>query len=207
MCSIARVSQARARIIEATERLVAERGIDVPLRDIASAAGQRNHSAVQYHFGAREELFESVLRERMVPLGARMLERLADVEATAGDPDLTGLVDVIVGPLAAVPYELGSTHYARFLEQVRTHPVLARTALLELENWAAVRLVLSRLGRRLDLPADVRRRRLRSMATVMFALLADRERDPGEAATPEEIVDLLVAHLTAPARHRATDRE
>ena len=35
------------------------------------------------------------------------------------------------------------------------------------------------------------------MATVMFALLADRERDPQEAATPEEIVDLLAAHLTA----------
>ena len=201
------MSQARDRIIEATERLVAERGIDVPLRDIAVAAGQRNHSAVQYHFGAREELFEAVLRERMVPLGARMLERLADLEAGSGEPTLSGLLDVIVAPLAAVPYELGSTHYARFLEQVRTHPVMAQATLLELENWAAVRLVLSRLGRRLDLPADVRRRRLRSMATVMFALLADRERDPGQAASPEEIVELLGAHLAAPARPRATDRE
>lgn len=203
MCTIRGVSTARSRLVEAAERLVAERGIDVPLRDIAVAAGQRNHSAVQYHFGGREQLFEAVLRERMVPLGARMLERLADLEASASEPPLADLLDVIVAPLATVPYELGSTHYARFLEQVRTHPVLAQTTLLELENWAAVRLVLSRLGRRLDLPTEVRRRRLRSMATVMFALLADRERDAQEAATPEEIVELLVAHLTAPALDRA----
>lgn len=191
---------ARSRIVEATEQLVAERGIDVPLRDIAVAAGQRNHSAVQYHFGSRSDLFEAVLRERMVPMGARMLERLADLEARTGEPGLADLVDVIVTPLAEVPYELGSTHYARFLEQVRTHPVLVQATLLDLENWAAVRLVLSRLGRALALPTGVRRRRLRSMATVMFALLADRERDPSEAATTEEIVDLLVAHLSAPAR-------
>lgn len=201
------MSQARTRLVAATERLVAERGIEVPLRDIAAAAGQRNHSAVQYHFGTREGLLEAVLRERMVPLGARMLERLADLEAVGAEPDLADLLAVIVEPLATVPYELGSTHYARFLEQVRTHPVLAQTSLLELENWAAVRLVLSRLGRRLELPVDVRRRRLRSMATVMFALLADRERDPGQAATVAEVVDLLVAHLSAPALREPASRE
>ena len=56
----------------------------MPLRDIAVAAGQRNHSAVQYHFGSREDLFEAVLRERMVPLGAGCSQRLADLEARPG---------------------------------------------------------------------------------------------------------------------------
>lgn len=190
----------------ATERLVAEHGIDVPLRDIAAAAGQRNHSAVQYHFGTREGLFEAVLRERMVPLGSRMLERMADLEdeesVTTAD-----LVAVLVTPLAQVPGQVGATHYARFLEQLRTHPVLAETAKLEWDHWAAVRLVLGRLARLLDLPAEARARRLRSMATVMFALLADRERDPENAADPEEIVDLLVAHLHAPVRTAGTTEE
>ncbi|MGH9136571.1 MAG: TetR/AcrR family transcriptional regulator, partial [Acidimicrobiales bacterium] len=31
----------------AAERLIAERGVDVPLRDITAAAGQRNNSAIQ----------------------------------------------------------------------------------------------------------------------------------------------------------------
>ena len=48
---------ARQAIVEAAERLFAERGIEaVSLRDVSAAAGQRNHSAAQYHFGDRAQL-------------------------------------------------------------------------------------------------------------------------------------------------------
>lgn len=40
----------RTALLDAGERLIAERGVDVPLRDIAAAAGQRNNSAVHYYF-------------------------------------------------------------------------------------------------------------------------------------------------------------
>ena len=47
----------RTRLLDSAERLFAERGVDGPsLRDINTAAGQRNASGVQYHFGGRAGL-------------------------------------------------------------------------------------------------------------------------------------------------------
>jgi len=44
------------------EQLFAEHGIAaVPLRDIGTAAGQKNHAVVQHHFGDRECLVREVI--------------------------------------------------------------------------------------------------------------------------------------------------
>ena len=72
----------RERIIVAAERLIAERGIDVPLRDIAVAADQRNNSAVQYHFGSRDG--DVAQRDVDAPLGDQALGRGDDALATVG---------------------------------------------------------------------------------------------------------------------------
>ena len=47
-------------MIDAGERLAAERGIAaMSLREVQAAAGQRNKSAAQYHFGSRTGLIEA----------------------------------------------------------------------------------------------------------------------------------------------------
>lgn len=200
------MASARERIIVAAERLIAEHGVDVPLRDIAAAAGQRNNSAVQYHFGSRDGLIDAVAEYRIADLEQHRLLLLAESEAQ----DVRSLVSALVVPMLTVPYEHGATHYARFLEQVRTHPALAADTNLDRAGRAAVRLIIVRLDRALgELPAAVRRRRLRVLPTVLFALLADRERalddvsrdDPDSAA---ELVDLIVGMLTAPVSTTAS---
>ena len=199
-------ADARERIIVAAERLIAEHGVDVPLRDIASAAGQRNNSAVQYHFGSRDGLIDAVAEYRIADLEQHRLELLAESE----EEDVRSLVSALVVPMLTVPYEHGATHYARFLEQVRTHPALAADTNLDRAGRAAVRLIIVRLDRALrEVPAAVRRRRLRVLPTVLFALLADRERaldslnqvDQDSAA---ELVDLIVGMLTAPVSATAS---
>jgi hypothetical protein len=108
--------------------------------------------------------------------------------------------------MLTVPYEHGATHYARFLEQVRTHPALAADTNLDRAGRAAVRLIILRLDRALrDLSPALRRRRLRVLPTVLFALLADRERavcaghlPPGDQDSASELVDLVIGMLTAP---------
>ncbi|BBH18054.1 TetR family transcriptional regulator [Nocardioides baekrokdamisoli] len=196
-----------ALIRAAAERLIAERGIDVPLRDIAAAAHQRNNSAVQYHFGTRDRLITAIVEEGNAAPEARRLELLAEAETQAGGDEVRTLVELIVRPIAEIPYEGGSTHYARFLEQVRNHPaVLGDTAHWTLES-PAMRIIMARLDRALagTQTAALRRMRLTSMATAMFALLANREREleagdldatEAEAATAN-IVDVLVAILRA----------
>ncbi|PWK87274.1 TetR family transcriptional regulator [Lentzea atacamensis] len=205
-------ADARERIIVAAERLIAEHGVEVPLRDIATAAGQRNNSAVQYHFGSRDGLIDAVAEYRIADLAQHRLELLTESEAAGEAHDVRALVSALVVPMLTVPYEHGATHYARFLEQVRTHPALAADSNLGRAGRAAVRLIIMRLDRALrDLPPEVRRRRLRVLPTVLFALLADRERavcaddlprdDPQSAA---ELVDLLIGLLTAPVSTAAS---
>ena len=198
-------TEARERLLLAAEQLVAERGVDVPLRDVARAAGQRNNSAVHYHFGSREGLLEAVLTARLAVVNARMLRMLADAEAAGTAHEPRSLVDVLVRPMATEPYAAGSTHYARFLEQVRFRPLIAELPTAAPEHSSATRLVLNRLRRALPAswPEPLRNARLRAMSTVMFALLADRERDrehPGAegAHGVGEIVDMLVGLLLAP---------
>lgn len=192
---------ARARILAAAEHLIAERGIDVPLRDIAVAAGQRNNSAVQYHFGGRDALVAAVIDLRMTELEARRMDMLAEHEAGGRETSLRELVAMLVAPLVAGQQE--ATHYCRFLEAVRNHPAVADSVQLSRPDRAAVRIITARLQRALaDLPAELREHRLRALATAMFALLADHERDrpPTDSTRPaDDIVDMLVGLLTAPA--------
>ena len=193
----------------AGERLIAERGYLVPLRDIAAAAGQRNNSAIPYHFGSRDGLVEAVVAQRLATLEVRRLELLAQRPAAGGD-DVHTLLDALVIPM----FELGASdvtsYYARFLEQIRTHPAVSDAANLAGDERTSVRVIVGGLDRALaDLVPRLRYRRLRSLTTVLFSLLADHERavEAGRVAGDDraawaEIIDMLAGTLTAPVASR-----
>lgn len=197
-------SDAAERIILAAERLIAERGATVPLRDVAVFAGQRNNSAVHYYFGSRDGLIRAVIERRMIAMESQWTTLLAERESDGAGDDVRSLLEVLLRPMVESPYADGSTHYARFLEQVRTHSALA-SPVLSAEHWPAMRMIMTRLSRALaDLAAETRRRRLSSMATVLFALLADHERALGSTGqqVPDDdaignIVSMLAGLLTA----------
>lgn len=194
---------ARERIIATGERLIAERGAEVSLRDIAGEAGQRNNSAVHYYFGSRDGLIRAIVERRQGPMEARRMALLAEVERAGRADDVASLVEILVRPMLDTPYAEGSTHYARFLERVRDHPAIAG-APPRADRWPAVEIVTTRLQRVLaELSPATRNRRLSAMATVMFGLLADAERRPETADaqdTTDDIVDMLVGMLKAPER-------
>ncbi|PKV81487.1 TetR family transcriptional regulator [Nocardia fluminea] len=201
---------ARERIIVAAERLIAEHGRSVPLRDIAAAAGQRNNSAIQYHFGSRDGLIEAVVEFRLATLEVRRLELLAEQAGSHRPPGVHGLLEALVMPM----FELGERHeirhYARFLEQIHPHPAVSDAANLDNAGRTSVRVIMQGLDRELaTLPPRLRVRRLRALTTMVFALLADHERaaEAGAARATdtrawEEIIDMLAGALTAPATTR-----
>ncbi|WP_025346754.1 TetR family transcriptional regulator [Nocardia nova] len=201
------VRSARERLMAAGERLIAERGYLVPLRDIAAAAGQRNNSAIPYHFGSRDGLVEAVVAQRLATLEVRRLELLARRPAP---DDVHALLDALVVPM----FELGAIDetscYARFLEQIRTHPAVSDAANLASDERTSVRMIVGGLDAALaELPPRLRHRRLRSLTTVLFSLLADHERavEAGKVAADDrtawvEIIDMLAGTLTAPVTHR-----
>ena len=51
----------REKLIRAAEYLFARSGLDVPIREIHERAGQRNASAIHYHFGSKQELIKAIL--------------------------------------------------------------------------------------------------------------------------------------------------
>src|SRR3954467_14037445 len=51
----------RDKLLRAALHLFARQGLDVPLRDINEFAGQRNASALHYHFGGRPELVQAII--------------------------------------------------------------------------------------------------------------------------------------------------
>ncbi|WP_026415928.1 TetR/AcrR family transcriptional regulator [Actinomadura oligospora] len=73
------------RLVGAAREVFAERGVDVPLDDIARHAGVGN-ATLYRRFPTRQDLLEAVYRDRVEQIGARAAELLA---TTAPDEALT----------------------------------------------------------------------------------------------------------------------
>ena len=87
-------------LVRAAEDLFATRGSEaVSLRDVVSAAGVSNASAVQYHFGGRSGLIRAVLAKHE-PAVDRARAELLDAYAAAGVDDVRALAKALVLPLA-----------------------------------------------------------------------------------------------------------
>jgi AcrR family transcriptional regulator len=75
---MAESASTRDLILDAAARLFAERGVDnVSIAEIVRAAGQRNMSAVHYHFGGRDEVLRAVLARHVPELAERRATLLA----------------------------------------------------------------------------------------------------------------------------------
>lgn len=72
------------RILDVAEGLFVEHGFEATsLRTITAEAGV-NLAAVNYHFGSKEELFQSVLTRRLDPMNQARVDLLASLEARSG---------------------------------------------------------------------------------------------------------------------------
>lgn len=90
----------RDRLINAAERLLAQRGVDAAsLREITREAGARNAVAIQYHFGDRAGLIGAVLAKHLPPIEAYRHELLDAYEAEQ-PPGIRPLAAALVRPYA-----------------------------------------------------------------------------------------------------------
>lgn len=89
------------RILDAAERLFADRGFAaVSMRMITSASGV-NLAAANYHFGTKERLYEAVFARRIIPINEDRLRRLGEVLDRMPDREtrLRSIVEAYVRPL------------------------------------------------------------------------------------------------------------
>ena len=198
-------------MIDAAERLAAEQGLAaLTVQAVQRAAGQRNKSAVQYHFGDRQGLVNALLATRMAPTSERRTAMLLDLGPDASTRDL---VEVLIAPLVESVFSRTPSYWARFLLQAISDPATGLAALDAVDDHA-LRVTQTRLEARLDhLPPSLRTQRVRSIFGYASVVLAAYEvgalpRDSSQDDLTTELVDaccgLVEAPSTAPAH--APDR-
>lgn len=203
---------ARRSLIAAGERLFAERGIRVvSLREINKAAGQRNSSALHYHFGSRDGLLRAIVAKHTPYVRDRRLALIDELDARNGSLDVRSAVRVLVEPMA-VPLEHGRSGraFAQILPQVLTDaarpPSEIGDILGETAREQAHALIAPHCA---SLPDKLVRERLGVLTVQTVHSVADRARveDRSRSAWPissrtlfvSNLVDMFVAGLVAPA--------
>lgn len=190
----------RDSLINVALSLFAEEGIDGPsLRAITRTAGQRNTSALQYHFGDRNGL----LREALVLHGSSADQARANMLATMGADSTvrelaTALVEPLVGLLGA-----GGRDYLLVADEVLARPlrfgelyplVVERPSLVEWAGLVKPHMPSGATGRPLH----------RRFAAIRFvhSEVANRARNKsgrsGLALFSSHLADLAAAIVTAP---------
>lgn len=162
-------SATREEIVRAATRLFARRGIDaVTVRELHEAAGQRNSSALQYHFGSREGLLREIVERHQAPIDEERGEWLD--RAT----DLRGYVEALVEPLAAALRTRAGREYLLIITQVVSELGLRDSLLTEPDN--ARRCVEMIVGTLHDLSREQREARAANVVLFVTHALAHRAR-------------------------------
>lgn len=126
---VKRADATRTALIQAAERLIAQKGLaDVSTREILQEAGQRNQSALQYHFGSKKGLISATINERTSQIDRVRQEML---ENLGGNPSLEELFEVLIMPLGELLKDKAAgANYLNFLSQAITQP-----------NWELRRII------------------------------------------------------------------
>jgi len=198
----------RTRLLDAAEELMAEHGaFAVSLREINAAAGQRNGSGLQYHFGGREGLLQAVITRHMSGVDARRNQMIDELEAEGRSGDVRSLVRALVEPLAERLSSTSGRRYLLILMQLRAHVDA------DGEEWrfASANRGLVRIGKHFSrlaagMPPRLVSERTGQVATFVLQALATRARKVegrrraslDHEAFVANLVDVLVAIAAAP---------
>ena len=204
----------RDKLIRSAEHLFARHGFDVPIRDIQDGAGQRNATALQYHFGGKRELIMAILDKHA--LSDEQLELLR-VELDANRDEPRALVEAIVRNLTDRLATEDGRDYMRMSFQLLTQTPVRQSIVEAREHPQMVSVEAERALIRASVPGlSERLVRERAVAGITFIMLlmADRARmmdEPdveilGEADFVANTVDMATAALTAPTSMASSGR-
>ena len=170
-------SEAAVAIKRAASKLFAEHGVDgATVRDIAEAAGQKNHAAVGYYFGSKDDLVREIILDGAILIDNRRNAALDKLEAAGGPHTIREVMEVLVHSSLDLSPQGEPETYNRFI------------VMLTLTRWSYVMEVLGNEWnsgylrcldhlRRLtpDLPADIQNQRFVFLSGCLGGVIATRE--------------------------------
>lgn len=198
----------RQRLIDVGRALFSTQGVfATPLKAIVDGSGQRNASALHYHFGSRQGLLDAIIDATNEGIEVR---RLTLLERYGEQPSLEELVDAWISPQAELLDDAEGRQFLSIISQLNdlfdewTNETMPPTALR----------TLSAIGERLVHLADplVRRERLNRFLELTAEALGSRARLIDRVSRPalsheawvtnlaQMCVGALSATAAAPAR-------
>lgn len=193
-------------LLQTAERLFARDGVEnVALTQIVAQAGQKNRSALHYHFGSRAGVLAAVLNRRLAAINTR---REAMMDALPAVPTAAQVLHAEVMPLAQTALEEPwGADYLSILAQITFHPQLLGAREVEETHLSGLRRGRALLERAMPaVPAAMLDRRVRWFKdSVVFALARWTREAPAPSRTAAglsglvaELVAYGAAALTAP---------
>ena len=206
MASDALAPSSKEQIVLTAERLFAEHGIDgISLRQIGQAAGNANNSAVQYHFGTKDNLIQAIFEYRL-PYLTRRRELLVAERRPAS---LRSWLECYLMP-SLEQAEQPDSWYLTFVTQLYRRD---RSRLLDRIPPSARALTEEfhdRVLGFLDIPEPIRSNRMAQGLTMFMHACADREAERAYgnpllpyAAHMRDLLDGLAGFLQAPVSAEA----
>jgi TetR/AcrR family transcriptional regulator, regulator of cefoperazone and chloramphenicol sensitivity len=202
-------SNTRERLLREAERLFASRGVhQATSREITEAAGQRNVSALTYHFGSREAVLWAILDRHNEPVDTIRASLLTDPIDQMPTRDLVGAL--LVAYASRLATEEGRD-YLRIVAQLTDWFGTWREGPL---SPTTLRRILAALEDRVPGRPAIRRDRVVDVVMLITAAFAERARllsagrpvELDEDAFLASLADVLVAAVEAPVGPRLVRR-
>jgi AcrR family transcriptional regulator len=206
----------KEQIVLAAERLFAERGLEgVSFRQIGAAAGNRNHSVVQYHFGSKDQLVRAIFEYRLSDLDER--RQILMAHRPPGD-DLRRAVECYILPILEQGEQVGS-HYLSFVAMLQQHADRRMFVDTPEDLQTSTRAFRDQIGALLtQIPEPLRSHRISE--AIAFSVHASAHRERAQSAGlnvlpfPVHVTDLidglvgfLEASVSTAARAALADTE
>jgi AcrR family transcriptional regulator len=206
--------ETRTRLLDAAEALFMEHGFEATSLRAITAAAEANLAAVNYHFGSKEALFESVLTRRLDPMNQQRVDLLTALEqAAAPNPvpceKILSAMFIPALRLARDP-ERGGANFLRLLGRAYADPAPFIRQFLSDQYAVMIARFKAAFGRALpELPKRELSWRLHFIMGALSYTLAGtdvlkliEELTPDEPANDERLLQrlapFLLAGLTAP---------
>ena len=185
----------RERLVNAGRQLFAEHGVyATALKAVVEAAGQRNTSALHYHFGGRDGLLAAIIDVHNSRIEA---ERRQMLDAALGPLTLGQLVEAVVLPQASLLHEPDGRAFLSIVSQLSDlfdrwedggTPEQALRAFVGIKELLPAALA-----------ANVRHERVTRFLELVSQALGSRARQIDAGRTPAVAHDIWVSNLIAMA--------
>jgi AcrR family transcriptional regulator len=198
----------KQRLLRAGEQLFARDGIyRARIRDINALAGQRNSSALHYHFGSRDGLANAIMFGHQAEIDVTVQAGLDELEARGKEPSVREVLSAVIPPMAARLRTDSGRDWARIVPQMM--PMVSRNLRRGVlkpgtpQSNRVLRLLRPALH---GLPEELQRERLVDYSIALTALLAERAHQLSDDDAPvldddeftSNLIDMLTALLCAP---------